>query len=61
MNTLSKILIFSHGFSALHWKLATTSEVRVPVVDWKVISDNWNCEELQFPTALPNVVHWDMA
>lgn len=49
--------MFSHGLSALHWKLATTFEDRVPVVDLNVISDNWNRELLQFPTAEPNVVH----
>lgn len=58
---VSAMVMFSHGATALHWNVATFSVFEEPVRLRKVKFFNWNCEFVQFPTALLNVVHCEIA
>jgi hypothetical protein len=53
----SSIVRLVHGLTALHWKLATSPELVVPVVDAQTISLIWNSDDVQFPAVPLKVVH----
>ena len=56
----SRILILSHGSTALHWKLARSDEVEFPDRPLNVIFLSRKPDELQLPFTPLNVVHWEM-